>query len=190
MAYYTQADSEVRQILEDLIEKDHPSLRGVSIACVFRDEPASSGGRDVYAKVEKFPEIALPFAPIQFQFLIWVYKDRWQSKMTLEHKQAMLDKLLCSMWLNDLGKPQILKPDFAGFNANISRYGLWEQELREAYHPLYHGFVQMGLDINDSRPTVVENLAPRAGITQPTHLRTFRVRHPTLISDVGNVISS
>jgi hypothetical protein len=125
---WTTASNLVISTITDLVNNWHPNLRGSSICVVYRSEPANQGGVPVYSDAKKFPVNLIPLMEENYEFLIWVAKETFESSGR-SIQMAMLDHALCHCQITDKG-PAIVGHEISEFGAILERHGLWNSALR------------------------------------------------------------
>lgn len=115
--------------------RQHPEmvhLLDVRITCLWKAKGGVSKGKQTLGKVQAVTGLLGHFTEVDF--VVWLAADhlreRGAKKRTVE---ACLHEELCRLQLDDDGqKVVILAPDFSGFAANLSRYGMWRKDLEQA----------------------------------------------------------
>lgn len=132
--FWSEADHSVISTAQELIHQYHPALRDVSILFMFRSEPASNGGREVYASTEKIsPKMRALLN--NADFLIWVSDTDWTAHDS-KWREALIDHQLMHCCVGDDGKTYIRPHDIEEFNVIIERHGHWNMEVYQVEQSL------------------------------------------------------
>ena len=124
---FSKADPSVVETAKEMIVKYHPGLRNARIGFLFRDEPARSAGKLVFAKVMRVSDREKVL--INLDFVIWVAFEFWSMQDTAT-RQALIDHELCHCRYDDLeDKASLVGHDFEEFGEIIERHGFWNYEL-------------------------------------------------------------
>lgn len=127
-AKYELASSDVVEIAQRLIEKDHRHLVEANISILFRDRPyASSGGRTILGKAAKRDEVDKLLSQRKEDFIIILPKPTW-DKMSEEERRCVLDHELChcGIRLTTGGEKKwvLRKHVIEEFPENLARYAI------------------------------------------------------------------
>lgn len=124
---WEEASLSVIHTAEDMIKKYHPHLGEAIILFMYRSEPASSGGRDVFAKTSK---VAAQMRALldEADFIIWVSKPDWERNAS-PWREALIDHELCHCMMVD-GEAAIRPHDVEEFFQIIERHGYWNTTLK------------------------------------------------------------
>ena len=132
-----EANEEVLEIAEDIIDKYHPELKWINIGFVFRSEAPNSNGKRTLGKAKKVTDKDRVFTKTPnevgalepLHFIIWVAHDWWAYADTMQ-RRALIDHELCHCKYDiDEGKASIRPHDIEESNCIIERYGFWRADL-------------------------------------------------------------
>jgi len=140
MTVYSPAPS-VKAIAERLIPLYHADLVDVRIEYVFRDNNATSAGKEMWGKARKVSglnaylateDTAFEHGPGDDDFfVVEIAKNIWQL-LTHVQQEALVDHELCHLSIdyNDV-KLVIRSHDVEEFGAVIQRHGLWRVDVKQ-----------------------------------------------------------
>jgi hypothetical protein len=133
---FTEVPQYASDMVDEMRDTYHQHLSKAKIAVFFREARWKSKGRTVYAKATAFTPSMRILTGYDFQILI----NREEFESASEHKKkAIIDSALCqcnykpnqttgeSTWKTET-------PDLEGYIENISRFGFWTDELKNAKH--------------------------------------------------------
>ncbi|HSW62688.1 MAG TPA: putative metallopeptidase [Dissulfurispiraceae bacterium] len=126
MITWTEASTEVINIVEDLIKKHHPHLEEARFGLMFRSEASISQGRKVIAKTAKVSEKDKVWK--DFDFEIWISQLDFEA-MTTHQRTALIDHELCHCWGDPSNGWKMRTHDIEEFCIIVERYGLWNRSL-------------------------------------------------------------
>lgn len=114
----------IYDIMAEIINEYHSSLRNCKIKCLFYDKPRRRAGKLILATTEA---VSPKFNYLTgIDFIISIYEDAWDI-MADQEKRALLDHELnhCFVGENKDGEPvyTILPHDVEDFRVIIERYG-------------------------------------------------------------------
>jgi hypothetical protein len=131
---------EVERLAKQIIDKSHPTLRGIRIEYVFREKAGLRHGRLVAGSAKKITGVnALLATPgarssedLEF-FLVTIARDVW-DRSTASRRIALVDHELqhCHVQLDDVTGEAVLAMrghDIEEFAAIVQRHGLWTDDL-------------------------------------------------------------
>ena len=126
-----KAETDVYDIMRDLVGKHHPDLALVvdEIAIVFREKAGKSGGRAVLGKSRKASPLFGVLGDTDYKFILELAADEWAGSLTMRQKQALMDHLLCSCRVEEVDgggtKCAIAPPDVEFYWDELDRWGDW-----------------------------------------------------------------
>jgi hypothetical protein len=129
---YWKANTDIQDMVNNLIAQNHPDLAIVSeeIVVLFKDRGGTSGGQPTYGRAYKASAIQNALAGEEFKFVLVLGADRWEHELDERQREALLDHLLCSCRAEEDPKSgeiklSIARVDIEAFYDNVTRYGLW-----------------------------------------------------------------
>lgn len=121
MAHFTEATTDVVELVQQLIKRYHEDLEDARIGILMRDEAPVSNGMVTLGQARKVsPEHR---ALMDYEFIIWFAQDEW-DRLNKVQRMALADHELCHC-VKYRGKTNIRRHDFEEFNCIIERYGFW-----------------------------------------------------------------
>lgn len=144
----------VAEIGKALIREHHRDLikHAVRVEFLFCSDTPRRGGKNVWGQVKKISSLSayLPhlYMRVEFDegeeadanepfFVVIVPEEIW-DRIKATHRKPLIDSLLmrCAVKEDKYGSLagiHLVDPDYVGFHAEMSRYGLWRREAREHY---------------------------------------------------------
>lgn len=126
------ADDDIQNTVKELIANHHPDLVMVEdkIAVIMREKASKAGDAVFLGKSKKAPAIMAVLGTRDWQFIIELADDEWQS---LNNKQrvALLDHHLCACRVDvdeqsgGVKRTYIQPPDVSFFRDEVERHGFW-----------------------------------------------------------------
>lgn len=125
-----KADSDIVDMVKDLVGKHHPDLALVvdEIAVVMREKAGQRGGKAILGKSSKASPLFGVLGDTDYKFILEIGGDAW-LELTTRQQNALLDHLLCSCRAeeDDKGnlKYSIAPPDVNFYWDELDRWGDW-----------------------------------------------------------------
>ncbi len=125
-----KADSDIVDMVKDLVGKHHPDLALVvdEIAVVMREKAGQRGGKAILGKSSKASPLFGVLGDTDYKFILEIGGDAW-LELTTRQQNALLDHLLCSCRAeeDDKGtlKYSIAPPDVSFYWDELDRWGDW-----------------------------------------------------------------
>jgi Putative phage metallopeptidase len=118
---------EAESIARDLIQRFHGHLTNATILCLTTSQTRKKKGKQVDATTKKVDPMLRYFSEADFIILIdethWMYLEE-------DRKRALIDRQLCYCGVDDRGKWVIWPTDVECFIAEVTRNGLWQEDVR------------------------------------------------------------
>lgn len=104
-------------------------LHGLSVVCLWRGAGGKAGGAATLGKCQKPSGLLKHFA--EADAVVWLAADHCRGMLLSQQQiEALLYHELSHIWIDEDGKLSIRAHDFSGFTGEITRYGLWLDDLR------------------------------------------------------------
>lgn len=130
LSKYREADEDIVELAEKLIEKNHPYLKQARILYLVCEDELTLRGKPVPGRVYKVNEREK--TEIQKDLEIVISEPIWHRVLEEGNAEAAMDFILCFCTLGkEAGTFTTCDPDFYGFYSNIDRYGTWDRSLKE-----------------------------------------------------------
>ena len=127
-----KAEKSIQETVFELIKNNHPDLVPImdEIVVLFKEKAGKSGGQTVFGTVSKAPPSLKAISGQNYQFLILLAADTWETELGAKQREALLDHLLCMCRCEEDPKTaepkcSIARPDLYAFRDNVDRYGMW-----------------------------------------------------------------
>lgn len=123
------ADSEVFDLMRDLVGQHHPDLALVvdEIQIVFKEKASKKGGKPILGKASIANDLISLIGNTPCKFILELGMDAWQDLSSRERK-ALMDHLLCSCRAEEVDgvyKYSIASPDISYFWDEFDRWKDW-----------------------------------------------------------------
>jgi len=142
MITWSEVDSTVLSLAQEIIHLFHKDLADARVGFVFRSEGSASQGKTVWAKAAKVPPKLTPL--LDLDFVVWIAEDIWE-KLDIQKRRALIDHELCHCDFLT-GMPKMKAHDIEEFQCIIERYGFWNVDLFRL-KPTFEKAIQFNLGL-------------------------------------------
>lgn len=125
---YEEAEQEIVDLANELIQERHPHLRQSRILYIMYDNEINYRGKEVPGRVYKVHDREK--VKIKNDLEIVISRPYWEQAEEQGKEKAAMDWLLCFCTIgSEAGTWTTQEPDFYGFYSNVDRFGMWDRSL-------------------------------------------------------------
>ena len=133
MTEWIEASERLVDMVSDIIDQYHHSLKRFNIGVILRSEAQKSGGKVVLGDTFIIPAKYKPLMGVMaFDAGIWLAQDYFIGRLNPAQRIALIDQRLCALEVDDNDRLKIRRYDVQDYLEVLERHGYWNLNLLEA----------------------------------------------------------